>query len=207
MDTLRVLIVDDEPGMRLAIRKALQKMSIAIPDVEGSVCFEVDMAESGEEAIEKITHARPDILLLDYKLPKMSGLDVLDAVTMNDDEMVTLMLTAYASIDIAITAIKRGAFDFIAKPFTPDELKKTIAKASFLRARFANWPRKNARFVLNSSKSWDTNSNPRSTPSRAICSRWSSTCSVMIWPLMIRESTAVSPGSMGCESSSPICWI
>ena len=130
MDTLRVLIVDDELGMRLGIRKALQKMNIVIPEVEGSVCFEVDMTDCGEEAIEKITMARPDILLLDYKLPKMSGLDVLDKVAMNDDEMVTLMLTAYASIDIAITAIKRGAFDFIAKPFTPDELKKTITKAA-----------------------------------------------------------------------------
>ncbi|MBN1295888.1 response regulator, partial [bacterium] len=130
MEILKTLVVDDELGMRLSVQKALTRFSMTLPDVEETIGFEVDVAGTGEEAIEKIEANRPDLLLLDYKLPGMSGLDILDRITSEESEMVTLMITAYASIDIAITAIKRGAFDFIAKPFTPDELKKTVSKAA-----------------------------------------------------------------------------
>ncbi|MDD5765065.1 MAG: response regulator [Candidatus Marinimicrobia bacterium] len=130
MQYLRTLIVDDEPGMRLGIQKALSKYIMRLPDVNEEIGFVIDLAETGEEAIEKINANRPDILLLDYKLPSMSGLEVLEQVTSKDSEMVTIMITAYASLETAVTAIKRGAFDFLAKPFEPAELKKTIAKAA-----------------------------------------------------------------------------
>lgn len=127
---LRTLVADDEVGMRLGIKKALSKYTLTLPDIDEPIGFDVDVAEDGAEAIKKIEANRPDLLLLDYKMPSMSGLEVLEKVQAEESEMLTIMITAYASIDIAITAVKQGAFDFIAKPFTPEELKKTVAKTT-----------------------------------------------------------------------------
>jgi len=130
MQILRTLVVDDELGMRLGIQKALSRFKMQLPEVEEEIGFVVEMAESAEEAIEKINAGRPDILLLDYKLPSMSGLDLLEQINVQESEMVTIMVTAYASLETAITAIKKGAFDFLAKPFEPDELRKSVKKAA-----------------------------------------------------------------------------
>ena len=130
MDTLKVLVTDDEMGMRLGVTRTLRDFSVRVPDVNGSVAFAVDQAESGEEALEKIDRSPPDILLLDHKMPGISGLDVLDRLAGRETDMLTIMITAYASIETAVTATKRGAYDFLAKPFTPDELKSTIRKAA-----------------------------------------------------------------------------
>ncbi len=130
MESIRVLVVDDEPGMRMAIERALRNFTVMLPDIEGEVCFEVDTAASGEEGIEKIRENKPRIILLDYKLPGMSGLDVLEQISNVKDEVLTIMITAYASLETAVTATKRGAYDFLAKPFTPDELKRVIRKAA-----------------------------------------------------------------------------
>jgi signal transduction histidine kinase len=129
-ETLRILVADDEPGMRLGVARALRGFRVSLHDVNVDVCFEVDQAESGEQALEKITARPPHILLLDYKLPGMSGLDVLDRLESRQGETLTIMITAYASLDTAVSAIKRGAYDFLAKPFTPEELKMTIRKTA-----------------------------------------------------------------------------
>jgi two-component system sensor histidine kinase/response regulator len=130
MERLRTLVVDDEPGMREGIRRALDRFEFRIPDVDETFGFEVDTAESGAEAAEKIRSAAPDVLLLDYKLPDTTGLEILERFRPDLAESVTLMITAYASLDTAVSAIKGGAFDFLAKPFTPDELRKTLSKAA-----------------------------------------------------------------------------
>ncbi|NLX14379.1 MAG: response regulator [Phycisphaerales bacterium] len=130
MDTLRVLVTDDEAEMRRAVDRALARFTVALPDVEGEVCFAVEQAESGEQALEKIAVQPPDILMLDYKMGGMTGLDVLDQLSKQEHEMLTVMVTAYASLETAVVATKRGAFDFIAKPFTPAELKDTVRKAA-----------------------------------------------------------------------------
>lgn len=130
MDTLRVLVTDDELGMRLGAARTLRDFTVRVPDVAGEVAFVVDQAESGEQALEKIARNPPDILLLDHKMPGISGLDVLDRIAQQETDMLTIMITAYASIETAVTATKRGAYDFLAKPFTPDELKSTIRKAA-----------------------------------------------------------------------------
>jgi len=130
MDTLQVLVTDDEMGMRLGVTRTLRDFSVRVPDVNGSVAFAVDQAESGEEALEKIERHPPDILLLDHKMPGISGLEVLDRLAGRETDMLTIMITAYASIETAVAATKRGAYDFLAKPFTPDELKSTIRKAA-----------------------------------------------------------------------------
>jgi signal transduction histidine kinase len=130
METLRVLITDDELGMRLGVSRTLRDFTVRVPDVNDDVSFVVSEAETGEQALEMIANEPPDILFLDYKMPGISGLDVLDAVAGKYGDMLTIMITAYASIETAVTATKRGAYDFLAKPFTPDELKSTIRKAT-----------------------------------------------------------------------------
>lgn len=114
--------------MRLG--KGMRDFTVRVPDVNGEVNFSVDQAGSGEEALEKIAAGPYDILLLDHKMPGISGLEVLDRLAESPGEMLTIMITAYASIETAVTATKRGAYDFLAKPFTPDELKSTIRKAA-----------------------------------------------------------------------------
>jgi signal transduction histidine kinase len=94
------------------------------------VCFDVEQASSGEEALELLGVRQFDIMLLDHKMGGMSGLDVLEAVRRQEREVLTVMITAFATLETAVRATKTGAFDFLAKPFTPDELRDAIRKAS-----------------------------------------------------------------------------
>ncbi len=130
MEPLRVLVCDDEPGMRSGLIRSLGRCSFSMPEVEGEVRFDVDDAETAETALEKIEACQPDILLLDYKLPGMSGLDLLEKLGEKTDDILTIMITAYASIETAVVATKRGAYDFLVKPFTPVEMKQVIRKAA-----------------------------------------------------------------------------
>ena len=127
---LQVLVVDDEPGMRAGVKRALRDFAVKLREINGEVRFDVAEAASGEQAMECIRTSAPDILLLDHKLPGMSGLDVLGELTASSQEVLTVMITAYASLDTAVAATKRGAYDFLAKPFTPDELKSAVRKAA-----------------------------------------------------------------------------
>lgn len=129
MDTLRILIVDDEPGMRAGVRRALRRFTLELPAIEAEVDFEVETAETGEEGLAKVNAAAPDILLLDHKLPGMTGLEVLQQIGRHEG-LLTIMITAYASLETAVSAIKSGAYDFLAKPFTPKELKAAVRKAA-----------------------------------------------------------------------------
>lgn len=130
MEPLRILVCDDELGMRLGVRRTLQDFTVLVPDVNETVGFLIDQAESGEEALDKIRPNPPDILLLDHKLPGISGLEVLEQLAGMKTDMLTIMITAYASIETAVVATKHGAYDFLAKPFTPEELKSTIRKTA-----------------------------------------------------------------------------
>ena len=129
-EELRILAVDDEPGMRTGIDRTLRRFSVTLPDLEGEVAFAVETVDSGEAALARIDASPPDILLLDHKLPGMSGLDVLHELAEGKRDILTIMITAYASLDTAIAATKRGAYDFLAKPFTPEELKAAVRKAA-----------------------------------------------------------------------------
>jgi signal transduction histidine kinase len=130
METLRVLVVDDEQGMRLGVRRVLRDFRVDVPDIDARAQLELDEADCGESALEKISQQAPDILILDHKMPGISGLDVLDRVQGKYGDMLPIMITAYASIETAVRAVKRGAYDFLAKPFTPEELRNTIKKAA-----------------------------------------------------------------------------
>lgn len=129
-DILQVLVVDDEPGMRKGTERALRHHTIDLPDLQTTVGFAVEQAASGEEALEAITRSTPDVLLLDYKLPGISGLEVQERLVEQNIQILTVMISAYSSLQTVITATKRGAFDFLVKPFTPDELRATLQKAA-----------------------------------------------------------------------------
>ncbi len=125
----RVLVVDDEPGIRIGVTRVLQNYSVELPEVGIKTFFDVDAVETAEEAIERIKANPPHILLLDNKLPGMSGLEALEKIVeMKLLETYTVVITAYASIETAVRATKHGAYDFLPKPFTPNDLKNTIYK-------------------------------------------------------------------------------
>jgi len=129
METLRVLVVDDETGMRLAVARVLGSFTARLGDeADTTVAFEVQTAESGEQALESMAAAVPDILLLDVKMPGISGLEVLREMNERGIQTLTVMITAYATLETAIDATKRGAHDFLPKPFTPDELRVAVRR-------------------------------------------------------------------------------
>jgi signal transduction histidine kinase len=126
MASLRLLIVDDEPGIRSGIRRILTNFSVDFPFLEEEFTFELQEAGSGEEAIEIIDKNTTDIVLLDNKLPGMDGIEVLEYINKKQIDCSVMMITSYASLDLAIKATNNGAYNFVPKPFTPQELKTAI---------------------------------------------------------------------------------
>jgi signal transduction histidine kinase len=127
---LRILITDDEDGMRLGAQRALERFSPGFQDLDRRVTYHVETAATGEEAIEKLRENYFDIVLLDYKLPGLSGIEVLSVIKEINADIHVVMMTAYASLETAISATKKGAFDFLAKPFTPEELRASVRGAT-----------------------------------------------------------------------------
>ena len=130
MIRLRTLVVDDEMYIRAAIGRTLEGLQFAIADIGETAAFDFVEAASAEEALDLIGEAPPHILLLDLKLPGMSGIELLEKVGPKLPDALTVMITAYASIEIAVRATKSGAYDFLAKPFTPEELEHVLQKAA-----------------------------------------------------------------------------
>jgi len=126
MAVLKVLVVDDEPGIRSGVSRILNNFHVTYPFMDEDYTFEVTEAATGEDGIEIIDRDRPDILLLDNKLPGIQGVEVLEYVRNKKYDIVVAMITSYASLDVAVKAHRYGATDFIPKPFTPQELKSSI---------------------------------------------------------------------------------
>ncbi len=112
----KLLIVDDEQGMRDLLSIMLRKQG-----------YEVDVAESGEEAISRVTREEYDLLVTDISMPGLDGLTVLRRVREIAPELPTILITAYASTESAIEALKLGAYDYIVKPFDVEEFKIVIS--------------------------------------------------------------------------------
>jgi signal transduction histidine kinase len=127
---LAVWVVDDEVGMCRAAQRTLDGWEDEFPDLNTTVSYHVDTMYSGEAFLERNALKKPDILLLDGKLPGIGGFGVLEQLHQKNTTPVTIMITAYASYDKAVQATKLGAWDFLPKPFTPEELRNTIRKAS-----------------------------------------------------------------------------
>lgn len=126
MAQLKVYVVDDEPGIRSGVSRILNNFHVTYPFMDEDYTFLVKEAATGEEAIAMIDAEKPDILLLDNKLPGIQGIDVLEYIKEKKYDFVVAMITSYASLDVALRAHKFGATDFIPKPFTPQELKSSI---------------------------------------------------------------------------------
>lgn len=126
MAVLKVLVIDDEPGIRSGVTRILRDFHVTYPFMEEDYTFELSEAPTGEEGIEMIEKDKPDIILLDNKLPGIQGVDVLEYIHGKKYDIVVAMITSYASLDVAIKATRDGATDFIPKPFTPQELKSSI---------------------------------------------------------------------------------
>ena len=126
MAVLKVLVVDDEPGIRSGVTRILKSFQVNYPFMDEDYSYEVLEAATGEDGIAITEREKPDIILLDNKLPGMQGIEVLEYIRNRNSDTVVAMITSYASLDVAVKAHKFGATDFIPKPFTPQELKSSI---------------------------------------------------------------------------------
>lgn len=114
----RILIADDEKNMRWILEKSLKAES-----------FQVTLSTNGEEAFNSFIDLEPDIVLLDYRMPIINGLEVLLRIRKINTTVPVIMMTAHGSTDTAVEAMKLGATDYIAKPFDVEELKIIINNA------------------------------------------------------------------------------
>ena len=130
MDTIKLLVVDDEAGMRQGVLRSLKDFVVSVDRVGKVFSLETLEAGSAEEAEAAMETFHPDLMLLDHKLPGMSGIELMTKLSGVDDAPLIVMITAYATIETAIQATKKGAYDFLPKPFTPAELRSTVAKAA-----------------------------------------------------------------------------
>jgi two-component system sensor histidine kinase/response regulator len=110
-EEINVLVIDDELGIREGCRRALTPLG-----------HNVDVAETGVTGLRKLRERPFDLVLLDLMLPGMSGLEALDRIHEIDPDIVVIIITGYATVEAAVKTIKKGAYDFISKPFTSDDL-------------------------------------------------------------------------------------
>jgi len=115
---IRILIVDDEPIVRSSLEHWFRE--------EGCV---VETAANGKEALVKLTDADWDIFLLDIRMPGMDGLELQQRIRAAHPDAIIIVMTAYASVDTAIQAMKQGAHDYITKPFDPESLERMVRGA------------------------------------------------------------------------------
>jgi two-component system response regulator AtoC len=114
----RVLVVDDEESLRLVVRTFLRR--------DG---YEVEVASDGEEALGLIETFGPDFILADVRMPKMGGLDLLATLRAKAIDATVIVMSAYGNVDLALEAIKAGAYDYIQKPFKAEEVLLMLRKA------------------------------------------------------------------------------
>ena len=114
----RILIIDDEEIVRDSCVQILAKRN-----------YQVSTAQNGEEGLEMLAEFKPDLALVDLKMPGISGYEVLDRIHDYDPTIVTVVITGYATVDSAVEAMKKGTFDFLPKPFKPDELRLIVQRS------------------------------------------------------------------------------
>ena len=114
----RILVIDDEPVVCRSCRKILSE--------EG---YEVSTVSTGREGLEKVRQEHFDVIIADVKIPDIGGIEVLECIRREQPDMPVVMITGYASVDTGVQAMKLGAFDYLPKPFTPEEMSTIIGKA------------------------------------------------------------------------------
>jgi two-component system response regulator AtoC len=114
----RVLVVDDEENIRIVLQTLLKKHG-----------YEVQIADGGEAALALVDSFDPDVILTDVRMPKMGGLDLLATLKAKQHPATVIVMSAYGNVDLAIEAMKAGAYDYVGKPFKPDEVILALRKA------------------------------------------------------------------------------
>ena len=123
---LHIMIIDDEPIVGKRLKQALQKFGI-----------DVEVYEDSEIALNRLKDKNFDIVVTDIRMDKVDGIQILEDVLKHSDHTKVIIITGYATIEVAQEALAKGAFDFIAKPFKPDDLRAVINKAA-LSLGFSN---------------------------------------------------------------------
>ena len=123
---LSIMIVDDEPIVGKRLKQALSKFGIA-----------VEVFEDSEVALNRLKDKKFDIVVTDIRMEKIDGIQILESVLKHSRHTKVIIITGYATIEVAQEALAKGAFDFIAKPFKPDDLRSVINKAA-LSLGFSN---------------------------------------------------------------------
>jgi PAS domain S-box-containing protein len=114
----QILVVDDERIMREGCARICQTLGC-----------EVLAADGGEEGLRVLRQGAVDVLLLDMMMPGVSGMEVLERIQAERPDVVVIVITGYATVELAVEAMKRGAYDFVSKPFTPDQLRLVVRRA------------------------------------------------------------------------------
>jgi len=116
--TSRVLVVDDEENIRLVLRTLLKKSDYAVAE-----------ASSAEDALEQLGGFQPDFVISDVRMPGMSGIELCQELKARQSSAVVIVMSAFGSVELAIEAMKAGAYDYISKPFKKDEVLIALRKA------------------------------------------------------------------------------
>ncbi|HZO14774.1 MAG TPA: response regulator, partial [Polyangiaceae bacterium] len=114
----RVLVVDDEENLRLVLKTFLKRQG-----------YQVETADNGASALGLVESFGPDFILTDVRMPRMGGIDLLQTLKAKGNEATVIVMSAYGNLDLAIEAMKAGAYDYVQKPFKNDELLLTLKKA------------------------------------------------------------------------------
>ena len=114
-----VLVVDDDPAVRTAMRQMMERQG-----------YEVHLAQDGPEALEIARAQPPDLILCDYRMPQMDGIEVLKAMSDICPEAIRILVTAHGEIDVAMSAINEaGIYKFVLKPWSPRDLAVMVKRA------------------------------------------------------------------------------
>jgi two-component system NtrC family response regulator len=114
----KILLIDDDASLRRVVEYNLQEAG-----------YRVQSAAGGEEGLQQFAEETPDLVITDMKMPGMDGMQLLKLIKERSPETLVIMITAFGAVDIAVEAMKAGAYDYITKPFNRDELRLIVAKA------------------------------------------------------------------------------
>jgi formate/nitrite transporter len=124
----KILVIDDEQIVGESLRKTFQRNGNG---------YKIETANSGQEGLKKARRDNFDLMIVDLKMPDINGLDVIKKLKEEQPDTMMVMITGYPNVDSATEALKTGAFDYISKPFTPEEISEVVEKALEAKERFA----------------------------------------------------------------------
>jgi DNA-binding NtrC family response regulator len=118
LSRLRLLVVDDEPGIRAFLAWRLRARGL-----------EVELALDGQDALEKMQRQHFDLVITDVTMPRLEGFALLEAIKLHHPKSKVILMTGFSTVETAVGAMRRGAFDFLLKPFRLSALLQTVDRA------------------------------------------------------------------------------